>query len=139
MESIPRSIPILQTSEQNRITSLLLQFIAVVSIIYNLVFIKYLYVIQCMLPFHFVENAAFLAFIHALCPGYQVPTRATLHHLAYELYATHKTTLIQDLEGVSFKSTTFDMWTGPHNYGVLGITLHWISNFQLISKIIGNY
>ncbi len=36
-----------------------------------------------------------------------------------------------------WKANTFDMWMGPHNYRVLEITVHWIANFILQSRIIG--
>ncbi len=87
-----------------------------------------------------MENAAFKALLHVLRPDYTPPTVFTLKQMIGATYIKCQTalaTLLPSSASSCWYGLTFDMWTGPHNYGILGFTIHWIINFTLQSRILG--
>ncbi len=99
-----------------------------------------------MLPLSTVASPPFKQFINLLRPEYQLPAVRELKSLITEKYNTSKSEVVAQLAPPDkdttisrshWKANTFDMWMGPHNYGVLGMTAHWIAEFTLQSRIIG--
>ena len=95
------------------------------------------YVAETLQPLSTVEAPSFISMIEALNPQYQVPSRK---HLSSKLIADRTAQLQKSLcnamSNASHISLTLDLWTNRQMRSYLGITAHFINDFQFVSCML---
>lgn len=88
-------------------------------------------------PLSLVENAGFLAYSKALQPLYSPPSRKQLTtRILPDLYIQSATELKQIMDSVENVSITTDIWTSDSNKGYLTVTVHFIFDGKMWSRVL---
>ncbi|CAH2108873.1 unnamed protein product [Euphydryas editha] len=85
------------------------------------------------LPFSLVEGLGFKKLMKTVAPLYKVPCRNTITDLIDTKYEEKKTLVIQKLRLVKNVSLTIDEWKDLQLRSFLGVTVHFIENFEMKS------
>jgi len=86
-------------------------------------------------PFKTVENEGFKHLMQTACPLYRIPSRNTIRRRIDDIYDVMSCKFKESLSKVNFIAVTTDAWTETMQMkSFLGITLHLIENFCLISS-----
>lgn len=85
------------------------------------------------LPFSIVEGIGFKKLMKTVAPLYKVPCRKTITDLIDTKYEEKKTLVIQKLRLVKNVSLTIDEWKDLQLRSFLGVTVHFIENFEMKS------
>ena len=80
------------------------------------------------IPFRFIDNPDFKAFIHILCPNYDLCSRQTLRaRYLPELATQLEAVMRKKMASIQHFSFTLDSWTSLGNQQFLAITAHGIT------------
>ncbi|XP_044739986.1 E3 SUMO-protein ligase ZBED1-like [Chrysoperla carnea] len=88
------------------------------------------------LPYSIVEGTGFRKFMKTVAPLYQVPCRKTITDLIDTKYEDKKTLIKQKLKSVKNVCLTIDEWKDMQLRSFLGVTVHFIENFEMKSMSI---
>lgn len=84
-------------------------------------------IVKNYLPFSIVENDAFMAFTHELCPSYSAPTRKTVSNgLLQKYYNTLKENVENVLAQAEYVALTTDSWTSASHEQYVAVTAHFL-------------
>uniref|UniRef100_A0A672HM29 BED-type domain-containing protein n=1 Tax=Salarias fasciatus TaxID=181472 RepID=A0A672HM29_SALFA len=84
------------------------------------------YIVEDMQPISTVESPAFRRIIDLIPGATRQMGRKTFSNYLESEYTKMESELKQTFEGLSYISTTADIWTG-HNRSFMGVTAHWIN------------
>ncbi|XP_074552409.1 uncharacterized protein LOC141809329 [Halichoeres trimaculatus] len=84
------------------------------------------YVVEDMQPISTVESPAFRRIIDLIPGATRQMGRKTFSNYLESEYTKMESELKKTFEGLSYISTTADIWTG-HNRSFMGVTAHWIN------------
>ncbi|XP_038716676.1 zinc finger BED domain-containing protein RICESLEEPER 2-like [Tripterygium wilfordii] len=95
-------------------------------------------IVECELPFKFVEQPRFRSFVHALNPRFNAPSRPTVRKNVVDKYEDMKKKMMQVFENNGSKvSLTTDAWTSEQRQNYMVVTAHFIDmEWKLQKKII---
>ncbi|XP_038704672.1 zinc finger BED domain-containing protein RICESLEEPER 2-like [Tripterygium wilfordii] len=97
-------------------------------------------IVECELPFKFVEQPRFRSFVHALNPRFNVPSRPTARKNVVDLYEDTKKNMMQVFQNNGSKvSLTTDAWTSEQRQNYMVITAHFIDREWKLQKKIINF
>lgn len=85
------------------------------------------------LPFKLVEGAGFIKLMKLVAPLYKVPCRKTITNLIDSKYEEKKALIIKKLGSVNSLCLTIDEWKDLQMKSYLGVTVHYIENFEITS------
>lgn len=96
------------------------------------------YIILDNKPFSTVEGKGFLALMKEAVPLYKVPCRETVKSRIDDKYEAMSCIFKQILQRAENYCLTYDIWTETMtNKSFLGITVHYMENFELLSGTFG--
>lgn len=86
-------------------------------------------IVKNYLPFTLVENDAFKAFTHELCPSYSAPTRKTVSNgLLQKYYNITKENIERVLAQAEYIALTTDSWTSASHEQYVAVTAHFLDD-----------
>ncbi|XP_053952389.1 E3 SUMO-protein ligase ZBED1-like [Anastrepha ludens] len=85
------------------------------------------------LPYNMVEGTGFKKLMKTIVPLYKVPCRKTITDLIDTKYDEKKTLIKQKLRSVKNVYLTIDEWKDMQLRSFLGVTVHFIENFEMKS------
>lgn len=85
------------------------------------------------LPFSVVEGEGFGKLIKLLAPLYKIPCRKTITSIIDGKYEEKKAIIIKKLQSVTNICLTIDEWKDLQMKSYLGVTIHFIKNFKIVS------
>nr|CAI5842006.1 unnamed protein product [Callosobruchus analis]CAI5856383.1 unnamed protein product [Callosobruchus analis] len=85
------------------------------------------------LPFSVVEGEGFGKLIKLLAPLYKIPCRKTITDIIDGKYEEKKAIVIKKLQSVTNICVTIDEWKDLQMKSYLGVTVHYIQNFKIVS------
>lgn len=88
------------------------------------------------LPYSIVEGTGFKKLMKTVAPLYQVPCRKTITDLIDTKYEEKKTLIKQKLKCIKNVCLTIDEWKDMQLRSFLGVTVHFIENFEIKSMSI---
>ena len=94
------------------------------------------YISQNLLPLSTVESSTFKKIYERTEPRCTVPTRKFLSKLLKERYIVGQMDIMANLHLVDAIALTMDMWTNLQMKSFLGVTAHYISEWQLKSVML---
>ena len=90
-----------------------------------------------MRPYSFVSGEAFKDFTQLAVPTYTLPSRQTLSKIMIpKLTKEEKDKLKEDLKDAKWVAVTTDEWTSRTTTAFLGVTIHFVKNGKLISRLL---
>lgn len=78
-----------------------------------------------------VEGIGFKKLMKAVAPLYKIPCRNTITDLIDTKYKEKKTLIIQKLRSIKNVPPTIDEWMDMQLSSFLGVTVHFLENFQM--------
>lgn len=85
------------------------------------------------LPFNVVEGEVFGKLIKLLEPLYKIPCRKTITDIIDRTYEEKKAIIIKKLQSVTNICLTIDEWEDLQMKSYMGVTVHFIENFKIVS------
>ncbi|XP_067943061.1 E3 SUMO-protein ligase ZBED1-like [Watersipora subatra] len=94
-------------------------------------------IVENLLPLSLLESDSFKALVNYWQPRYQIPSRKhftqkILHQSADDIVQKVK----DDFAGVKSVCLTMNIWTSRQNHGFIGITAHYIKDWQMIGVML---
>ena len=90
-----------------------------------------------MQPYSTVGMESFRSLLHVLEPRYNLPSRTTFaEQIIPAWHKAGKDKLLQQLNAQQYVALTADGWTSRTNDPYLTITVHYLDDWQLVSKVL---
>ena len=87
-------------------------------------------------PINIVEGDGFTRILNVLEPDYQVPSHTHIAKVCRELYAKLKEKLRENIQSCGHVALTSDIWTSSAVDGYITLTAHFITDWQLHTKVL---
>ena len=90
-----------------------------------------------MRPLSFVAGEAFKEFTQLAVPTYTLPARQTLSKIMIpKLAKEERDKLKEDMEDAKWVAITTDEWTSRTTTAFLGVTIHFLKDGKLVSRLL---
>jgi hypothetical protein len=95
------------------------------------------FIVVDMRPYSMVESVGFKQLISILEPRYEMPSRPYLSDkIVPDLYQKTRESVIHELKQAQYVSVTTDGWTSSATESYITITVHYLVDWQIRSKVL---
>ncbi len=93
-------------------------------------------VVRDLRPINIVEGDGFTRLLNFLEPYYKVPSHTHITKVCRDLYTEQKEKLKEDIEKCGHVALTSDIWTSSAVDGYITLTAHFITDWQLHTRVL---
>lgn len=90
-------------------------------------------------PLSIVEDKGFWHLMKTASPHFVMPSRRTISRNIFDMYDAMKEIVINKLKNIQHFTITTDIWTDIQTRSYIGVTIHFVEDFQLNAALLGVY
>lgn len=90
-------------------------------------------------PLSIVEDKGFRHLMKTASPHFVMPSRRTISRNIFNMYDAMKEIVINKLKNIQNFIITTDIWTDIQTRSYIGVTIHFVEDFQLNAALLGVY